>query len=630
MTIVCLDSHEFCLKLVNVATVKIHDIHIQNCSCFKGYGLHHYILEHSIIRVEIVNSRFTNSCLMFQYPYDKVTVIPSTNVTITIENTTFEKCSDKCGSILDLLSGDLPFILRQLNLTLHNLNVKDNSAPFLYLMMRHSNFTSAISFTGHSCFIRSKGFISNLENSTIHFKRADIYFVNNTVNGLLGHGHGAPIHVAACVMTFEHSHIIFQNNQGSLCGGISAAHYSKIIFTDNATVQFINNNGVYGGALSLDSGSILVLNAIKSNISLNFKDNTAQRGGAIYVEDSRYNDIRSVFDLQCNATQVKLIFHNNSAIFDVGNQIYGGWVDWFLDENGVISNRFDTIENILYFKNSSNSEIASDPIRICLCKDDQPNCIITNHTMEVYGYAVSLDLVAVGQRYIPVSAYVEASVKSGGSESEGKQWLHVWPTIESLNASCTRVSYKIYSTEETLVLEPYSNCDHHNIQNPPKNSDNSSLTIEALPLFQQLSIQLKFEQCPLGFMVHSTDRRCVCQSSLSSHDLSCDEDHRRVHRRRQQWVGVTHEHTIVDQSSGVIVHQYCPFDYCRTDDESLSIHLEDQDEQCAFNRTGVLCGSCKSNYSRVLGSSTYNLLYSRHFQLISEQVHCLAQSRSRD
>ena len=72
--------------------------------------------------------------------------------------------------------------------------------------------------------------------------------------------------------------------------------------------------------------------------------------------------------------------------------------------------------------------------------------------------------------------------------------------------------------------------------------------------------------------------------------------------RQQQWVGVTKEHTIAGESSGVIAHQHCPFDYCKTN-ETLSLRLEDQDEQCAFNRTGILCGGCKTNFSRVLGSS---------------------------
>ena len=60
-SITCLD--EFCLKFVNVTMVKIQSIHIKNCSCFgNGYRKHHQIVQHSISKVEIINSRFTDFC----------------------------------------------------------------------------------------------------------------------------------------------------------------------------------------------------------------------------------------------------------------------------------------------------------------------------------------------------------------------------------------------------------------------------------------------------------------------------------------------------------------------------------------------------------------------------------------
>ena len=56
----------------------------------------------------------------------------------------------------------------------------------------------------------------------------------------------------------------------------------------------------------------------------------------------------------------------------------------------------------------------------------------------------------------------------------------------------------------------------------------------------------------------------------------------------------------------------CPFDYCNTTSESkettnyitfsLSKELE-QDSQCQFERTGILCGSCVQNLSAILGIS---------------------------
>ena len=128
-------------------------------------------------------------------------------------------------------------------------------------------------------------------------------------------------------------------------------------------------------------------------------------------------------------------------------------------------------------------------------------------------------------------------------------------------------------------------------------------------LFQELSVELKVNKCPAGFSTDSKSK-CACQSSIVDLGLDCNMTNYKVHRNKQQWVGVTHEHTTTGESSGVIAHQHCPFDYCRTDNESLSICLEHQDEQCAFNRTGILCGS-------IICHGLYSLLFTLNF-------HCIA------
>ena len=45
----------------------------------------------------------------------------------------------------------------------------------------------------------------------------------------------------------------------------------------------------------------------------------------------------------------------------------------------------------------------------------------------------------------------------------------------------------------------------------------------------------------------------------------------------------------------------CPFDYCKPYD--IHVNLEYPDSQCAFNRTGTLCGSFEPGLSLMLGSS---------------------------
>jgi hypothetical protein len=52
-------------------------------------------------------------------------------------------------------------------------------------------------------------------------------------------------------------------------------------------------------------------------------------------------------------------------------------------------------------------------------------------------------------------------------------------------------------------------------------------------------------------------------------------------------------------------NDYCPLDYCNPAFQNITSHPDhlDQDEQCQYNRTGVLCGSCPEGWSLVLGSS---------------------------
>lgn len=67
-------------------------------------------------------------------------------------------------------------------------------------------------------------------------------------------------------------------------------------------------------------------------------------------------------------------------------------------------------------------------------------------------------------------------------------------------------------------------------------------------------------------------------------------------------------------SGDIVVHHNCPLDYCRQ--EILDISPYNQQEQCNFDRTGVLCGACRPGLSLVLGTSqclkcpnTYLLLF---------------------
>ena len=579
VTVTCLNSSLF-LDIYPHGTLKLFDMQIQNCSSIKFHS------RSMNTTIQIFHSRFTNSCL--EYKAD-LTKSDSHVAQLTIKKTNFEWCS--CGPIRLFSKPKI-----HMNITLDEVNAIDNSLPFL-----KSESGVHVIVTGHNNFYRNKDFIMQLEGCEIVFTRARVEFLNGTVNASTVHG--TPIHARQSKIIFEDSSVLFRHNQGPLCGGI-AGERTLISFKDNVTVIFHNNSGLNGGALSLYTESRLQFNASQSNITLHFQNNTAQIGGAIYVEDSGYKDIESVFKLQGEPGNVKLVFGDNNVASFSGNQIYGGWIDWFVNKTAstIPENQTDMVNTFIEFENENYTQVTSHPIRICLCINGNINCSITNHNMTIYGKALSLDLVGVGQRYTPVITHVEASLLHE-SKSIIHQSNNMDSRLTSLQSACTKISYKIsykiesQSDEEMITLKPFLPYLYYN-------SNSRNLLTDGIvdDLFTQLTIKLKIHQCPWGFF-ELANGSCKCQLSIHRFGLSCNMDNYTIYRSKQQWIGVVYDHSRREEYPGVIAHQHCPFDYCRSDDESLSIRLENRDEQCAFNREGILCGGCKENLSRVFGTS---------------------------
>ena len=75
---------------------------------------------------------------------------------------------------------------------------------------------------------------------------------------------------------------------------------------------------------------------------------------------------------------VTLVFINNTAD-DAGSVLYGGAIDnceligFDSSSSGKV---FDTLVQINDTNHNTTSNISSDPLRICLCKNNFPDCIV--------------------------------------------------------------------------------------------------------------------------------------------------------------------------------------------------------------------------------------------------------------
>ena len=247
-----------------------------------------------------------------------------------------------------------------------------------------------------------------------------------------------------------------------------------------------------------------------------------------------------------------------------------------------------------------------------MCKENVPDCNITNFKVSLYpGQSITVELVAVGQRSGTVLAHVTAELESNNYENIGNPPARIGEIqrIQTVQKTCTPLSYTIYSLreEETLLITGLKSIEFGLSYHQSKDTIFREELLQQYPdrlglLFKQFRIGRKLKSCPFSFQLNKTGYYCTCPSFLKLYSLKCDSTNYTIIRSGQQWVGVAYDHSNSGNST-IIAHRHCPFDYCKTDIRSLSITSEYNNELCVFNRAGILCGGCNTNYSRVLGSS---------------------------
>ena len=176
------------------------------------------------------------------------------------------------------------------------------------------------------------------------------------------------------------------------------------------------------------------------------------------------------------------------------------------------------------------------------------------------------------------------------------QILFLFEQNQHTNNTCVILTHTLHSKnqQETLELtvEPSASFFHHNFPPP-------SITVSLRP-------------CPCGFTLQHDPPYRDCDPWLVRHKISCNIDKQTIHREVPMWIGY-YDRTLngnlsalaskeLDQGTcqGVVIHLQCPYDYCVLMNKNISVNSAD--EQCAFNRTGILCGKCQDGFSLILQS----------------------------
>ena len=236
-----------------------------------------------------------------------------------------------------------------------------------------------------------------------------------------------------------------------------------------------------------------------------------------------------------------------------------------------------------------------------MCTNSLPDYINETMVSVFPGQKFEIEAVAVGQRYGLVPSIVTAELLDASS---GKSRLGQGKDVQSMGRQCTILDYTVHSNKTIEKIRLTVGDLPTNPKFDSLNQEYHSKFINHLTvLFADLVTKVELNDCLLGFVFDENTLSCLCSPKIKEHrDVFCDMDNYYITKTKQLWLSVPDKHTV--ENHKVIIHDFCPYDYCKQlADEKLSFHLESPDDQCAFNRSGILRGACQENLSQVFGTS---------------------------
>lgn len=252
---------------------------------------------------------------------------------------------------------------------------------------------SEILFQGQCIFKRNVGGIAAYTHARL------IFIENSSVQILETHDDlNAPLHMSYAYLEMQHHSMIrFENNTGLLSGAMACIGSIAFFLGTDIKMTFLNNKGTSGGALALYDKSRFDFHN-NSEVYMTFVRNSASKvGGAIFVKDVEYLIKGSLggnepfFRMYGKVTAMFNFLENTADL--AGCSIYGGWID------SVDTKRRPNI-TISTKDNCNASIVSSNPKRLCVCVNSQPDCNITHIQVEhIPGQPYFVSAVAVGQRF---------------------------------------------------------------------------------------------------------------------------------------------------------------------------------------------------------------------------------------
>ena len=461
------------------------------------------------------------------------------------------------------------------------------------LVVLWTNSLSGLFRLSHSSFIYNTGIIGSAlliatdrnpsRQSSFDIILDNVTFDSNAISAeLLDYDH----RIAATVGVSNGKNLsiincTFSNNKGSGLGIFNT--YTTFYGVNN----FINNSADIGGGILMISTSYLFFTP---GSSVTFIGNHAtDKGGAINVEqivllfsidlDSIYSKSDLVIN-PCfygihdyNYAEKHLYFENNTAGI-AGAVLYGGDI-------GVCT-RPDFNEISAFFNQEDTfSIISSNPRGVCFCSEGPDAIVLTNCSQKslsmsaVPGESIKFSVVVIGQDDNATTGIISVSSDKGEHSNNSSHYsMHV-------STNCTNLTHKVEAqhnaTRKVTVNVTLGNFETNFFQNP-------------------LTIEVDVNPCLRGTYLSPESLICECEDSIKDASTECNGVTATVTKEGiHGWIGN------YENCNSTVVYYLCPFDYCIQ--SPVTYPLDDPDQQCALNRSGLLCTQCDEGLSLMLGSN---------------------------
>lgn len=486
-------------------------------------------------------------------------------------------------------------------------------------------FQGSITFYGLSALMRNNastgGAINAIEAKL--YIHGNVTVVNNTAVQ-----NGGGVYLRQSVLTCQRNStlMLMGNKAVGKGGGIHAVGSSikingTLVERNYASLQFIGNDAEEGGGLHLEMDAKLYILKSKPYTEkykiVTFTANSADHGGAMYVSDDGmcsfvtrrecfFQSLALYNALPSDSVHQSVHFSNNIAVSS-GESLYGGLLNRCTinplaetdrihldsDNDSISLNDSDSVtmkgsEYLHMMSNIKNSEIGSPPIRVCFCRDGQPDCSYQPDPIFIRKgllTKVPLSLAVLDQMNRPLEkAKIYNRLSSGLDLCQ--HHLH------STDGNCSLLHFAAFTNNETEELILFTD-------GPCKDTPDCQCKVK---------LEVFCPHCPVGFELKHDEEgcRCDCDSKLKPFISECSLPTQTVMRKKNCWI--TNITTENNNSSDYqyLVYPHCPLDYCLPARARMAINLNTPNganTQCANGRSGLLCGACQSGLSLSLGSS---------------------------